>query len=87
MVETALNLFGLVLTGVGAFVTAQAVIISDEDAKSLSRTAWDGNEALYGAFLAQSRNAWRGLICVVFGTALQAIALIYPLAAPYLWAR
>ena len=75
MVETILNLCGLVLTGVGAFVTAKAVIISDEQAKVLSGTYYDGNKALRDALLAQSRSANKGLWCVVFGTALQAAAL------------
>jgi hypothetical protein len=34
MIETWLNLFGLLLTGLGAFVAARSVIISKEQAKS-----------------------------------------------------
>jgi hypothetical protein len=76
MVETILNLCGLALTGIGAFITAKAVIISDKQAKVLSGTYWDENKALYDALLAQSRSASKGLWCVVFGTGFQAAALI-----------
>jgi hypothetical protein len=79
MVETLLNLCGLLFTAGGAFVTAWAVIISDEQAKLLSGPYWNGNEALRKAFLAQSRYARNGLFCVFFGTLLQIAALIYPL--------
>ena len=57
MIETCLNLFGLLLTGLGAFVTARSVIISKDQAKMLSGTHWNGNEALRRALLAQSHNA------------------------------
>jgi hypothetical protein len=57
MIETWLNLFGLSLTGLGAFVAGRSVIISKEQAKSQSGTYWNGNEALRDALLAQSRSA------------------------------
>ena len=57
MIETWLNLFGLLLTGLGAFVAARSVTISKEQAKSQSGTYWNGNEALRDALLAQSRSA------------------------------
>ena len=57
MIETWLNLFDLLLTGLGAFVATRSVIISKEQAKSLSGTYWNGNEALRDALLAQSRSA------------------------------
>jgi hypothetical protein len=44
----------LLLTGPGAFVAARSVIISKEQAKSLSGTYWNGNEALRDALLARS---------------------------------
>jgi len=44
MIETWLNLFGLLLTGLGAFVAARSVIISKEQAKSPSGTYWNSNE-------------------------------------------
>ena len=57
VIETWLNLFGLLLTGLGAFVAARSVIISKEQAKSPSGTYWNSNEALRDALLAQSRSA------------------------------
>ena len=42
MIETWLNLFGLSLTGLGALNAARSVIISKEQAKSLSGTYWNG---------------------------------------------
>jgi hypothetical protein len=38
MFETWLNLCGLALTGVGAFIAARAVMITDEQADLLSGT-------------------------------------------------
>jgi hypothetical protein len=70
------------LTGIGAFVTARAVIISDEQADLLSGTVGDKNKALRAAFLVQSRSARNGLYCIVGGTLLQVFALICPLFAP-----
>lgn len=81
MPETWLSLVGLLFTGVGAFVAARAVIISDEQAKLLSGTYYNGNNALRDALKSQSRSARKGLLCVVAGTALQAAALLYPLLA------
>jgi len=57
MIETWLNLFGLLLTGLGAFVAGRSVSISKEQAKSQSGTYWNSNEALRDALLAQSRSA------------------------------
>jgi|SoiMethySBSTD1v2_1073268.scaffolds.fasta_scaffold245278_3 hypothetical protein len=76
--EPCLNLIGLALTGVGAWLAAWNVIIKPEQAKLLSGTYWDENKALYEALLAQSRGARTGLLFVVAGTALQAVALILP---------
>ena len=56
MIETWLNLFGLLSTGLGAFVAARSVTISKEQAKSPSGTNWS-NEALRDALLAQRRSA------------------------------
>ena len=43
-----IGLFGLVLTGIGAFVAARAVIISERQANDLASTKWDMNVALPG---------------------------------------
>jgi hypothetical protein len=77
MIEVCFNLFGLLLTGLGAFVTARSVIISKEQAEVLSGSYWGGNRALRDALLAQSRNAQIGLYCIVIGTLSQLVALIY----------
>jgi hypothetical protein len=77
VIETWLNLFGLLLTGRGALVTARSVIISKDQAKLLSGTYFSGNEALRHAFLAQSRSAQIGLYCIFVGTLSQIVALIY----------
>jgi hypothetical protein len=77
LIETWLNLFGLLLTGLGAFVTARSVIISKDQAKMLSGTHWNGNEALRRALLAQSHNAQIGLYFICVGTSSQIAALLY----------
>ncbi len=82
MLETALNLAGLLLTAGGAFVAAHAVIITDKQAELLSGTYFDGNEAMRDALMKQSRSARNGLMCVVAGTVLQAAALVIPIFTP-----
>jgi hypothetical protein len=77
VIETWLNLFGLLLTGLGAVVTARSVIISKDQATTLSGTYWSGNAALRDALLAQSRSAQIGLYCIFVGTLSQIVALIY----------
>jgi hypothetical protein len=72
-----LNLFGLLLTGLGAFVTARSVIISKDQATTLSGGYFGGNKALRDALLAQSRSAQIGLYCIFIGTLSQIVALIY----------
>jgi hypothetical protein len=57
MIETGLSLIGLLLTGIGAFIAARAVIISEEQAEELSGTYVVANVALYKALPAQSRAA------------------------------
>jgi hypothetical protein len=79
MIETALNLIGLLLTGTAAFIASRAVIISEKHSRMLSRTSWNGKDALQDALLAQSRAARNGLWCIVAGTAFQIFALIYAL--------
>jgi hypothetical protein len=79
MIETLLYLLGLVLTGTGAFIASRAVIISEVQARALSGTYYNSNQVLREALLAQSRAAKNGLLCIVGGTALQVVALIYGL--------
>ena len=81
MIEAELNLVGLLLTAIGAFVASRAVIISHEQATQLSMQTYSGNNALRDALLAQSRAARRGLSFIVGGTGLQIVALIYAFTA------
>ncbi len=77
MIETVLNLCGLLLVALGALIASRAVIISEAQATLLSGTYYNGNEALRDALLGQSRAARNGLLFISIGTALQIIALIY----------
>jgi hypothetical protein len=77
----ALNLGGLLLTGIGAAIAAKAVIIADAQAATLSGTYWDGNKALEDSLKRQSRSARNGLLLVVAGTVLQAAAIVGPFVA------
>jgi hypothetical protein len=77
VIETWLNLLGLLLTGLGAFVTARSVVISKDQAKMLSGAYFSGNEALRHALLIQSRSAQIGLYCIFVGTLSQIVALMY----------
>jgi hypothetical protein len=79
MVETALNILGLLFTGIGASIAARAVIISEKEANLISGPHFHGNKELRDALVRQSRNAQRGLLGVVVGTGLQVAALIYGL--------
>jgi hypothetical protein len=76
LIETWLNLFGLLLTGLGAFVTARSVIISNDQATTLSG-GYFGGKALRDALLDQSRSAQIGLYCIFVGTLSQIAALLY----------
>ena len=73
IIEAVALLTGLVLTSVGAFVAAKAVIINKEQAEILSGTYYNGNNALKDSLLNQSRNAKYGLWLVGFGTILQIV--------------
>jgi hypothetical protein len=68
LISTLLILAGLIVTGIGAWVTAQAVIIKDsQQADELSATYWDSNPAFKSNLIAQSRSAKRGLLIIVLG--------------------
>jgi hypothetical protein len=79
LVSVACLLFGLVLTAVGAGVTAQAVIITESQASDLATTKWGSNEELKNALLDQSHKAKWGLIVIVLGTVLQILGTVIPL--------
>ena len=70
---------GMCVTGIGAFVAARAVILTEAQAETLSGTYWNGNKALKRSLLAQSRAASEGLWAIVVGTALQVAGELYPL--------
>lgn len=74
-----LNLSGLLLAALGAFIAARAVIISDRQADAISGTCCDNNTALKEALLAQSRNARNGLVMVMLGALLQVASILAPL--------
>jgi hypothetical protein len=73
-----LVLVGLIFIGIGAFVTAQAVIITDDQAKQLGTTMWGSNPGLIESFKEQSRAARNGLYLIVGRTILQIIGTIIP---------
>jgi hypothetical protein len=70
---------GLVLTAIGAAVTAKTVIITDQQAAMIARTPFDSNEALSASLRQQSRGGQRGLWLIFAGTALQLIGTVIPL--------
>jgi hypothetical protein len=74
-----ISLFGLLLTGVGAFAAARAVIISEKKATDLASTKWDMNMELRNSLLDQSKSARNGLALVVLGTLFQVIGTALPL--------
>jgi hypothetical protein len=74
-----ISLFGLLLTGIGAFVASRAVIIGEKQAADLATTKWDMNVNLKNSLLGQSKSARNGLALVVAGTVFQAIGTALPL--------
>jgi hypothetical protein len=57
----------------------RAVIISDKEANLIIGPHLHSNKELRDALLRQSRDAQKGLLCVVVGAGLQMAALIYGL--------
>jgi hypothetical protein len=76
----ALNLVGLVLTAIGAFVAAKAVMIDPTRAALGSGVSWDGTDGLKRTLLVQSASARNGLLWVAVGTVAQINALCLTLA-------
>jgi hypothetical protein len=70
MISALLLLAGLGLTGIGAWIAAGSVIITEKQADRLSATKWNGNQDLKASLLSQSRSAKNGLGLIVGGTAL-----------------
>ncbi|MDZ4391987.1 hypothetical protein [Cypionkella sp.] len=80
--------FGLLLTLIGALITARAVILKEDDAIDigLSRFSSENRDEnlslpMVQNLLASSRGARRGLIVIMIGTALQLIPIAFRLAA------
>jgi hypothetical protein len=71
-----LTLFGLLMSVYGGWVASRAVIISPQQADEVSGTVWRQNAALKRSLVDQSNSASRGLILIVFGSALQAIGIV-----------
>jgi hypothetical protein len=67
-----ISVVGNVITLVGAFRTARAVILTEQQAVEISASPYGGpNQKLATALRDQSEAAKYGLYWVVFGTALQ----------------
>ena len=72
----AILVVGLLMTILGAWRTASAVIIDKKTADALAGTYWGSNLALKQALLDQSRAASCGLKLIVFGSALQIVGTV-----------
>ena len=77
-ISCAALLFGLLLTAIGAAVTAKAVIITDDQAKQLGTTMWGSNPDFIASLKVQSQDAQHGLYLIVAGTILQMIGTVIP---------
>lgn len=78
---------GLALTLAGAWITARAVMLKEDDAIDIGTTrAMANNRAdrianpMVQNLIASSRGARRGLLCIAGGTALQLVPIIVRLA-------
>ena len=69
-----ISILGDVLTLFGAFWTARAVLLTEEKAAGIARTARDENEQLKNALLKQSNDARAGLVCVAVGAGFQIVS-------------
>tara|TARA_R110002124_G_scaffold68177_1_gene184795 strand:+ start:629 stop:916 length:288 start_codon:yes stop_codon:yes gene_type:complete len=74
---------GLVITLVGAWITARAVILQEADAIDIGVGAWAGETdeenlkmPMVQNLLASSRGARRGLFFIAGGTALQIVPIV-----------
>ena len=78
---------GLAITLVGAWITARAVILNDDDAIGVGLARFSGKTReenlqlpMVQNLLASSRGARRGLLFIAGGTALQLVPIIVRLA-------
>lgn len=78
---------GLALTLAGAWITARAVILKEDDAINIGLSRFAGKDRednlrlpMVQNLLASSRGARRGLLFIACGTALQLVPIIVRLA-------
>jgi hypothetical protein len=79
---------GLAITLVGAWITARAVILKDDDAIDIGTTRVMANNRadrihnpMVQNLLASSRGARRGLLFIAGGTALQIVPIVFRLVS------
>jgi hypothetical protein len=70
-ISTALLVFGLILTCVGAGIAAYNVIMTKDHATELASTKWSLNATLRKDLIDQSRSTRNGLLLVAAGTVFQ----------------
>ena len=75
MTGGTLAIFGLVLTALGAGISARGALISKSTAEMLSATCWDQNSNLRDSLISQSRWAAGGLCVIAIGTVFQILAI------------
>ena len=80
--DSALLIFGLLLSLLGAWWAASAVVIDEKTASRLAATKWDMNTELMRALLDQSHAARNGLILVAIGSGIQILGVIFQAAKP-----
>ncbi|MDR5651558.1 hypothetical protein [Ruixingdingia sedimenti] len=86
-VSDILTGLGLALTLAGAWITARAVILKEDDAINIGLPRWASDDRernltlpMVQNLLASSRGARRGLLFIAGGTALQLVPIIVRLA-------
>jgi hypothetical protein len=80
LVPISLTVFGLILTVVGAGLTARGVVVSQATATELASTKWGMNEELRRSIIRQSRDARNGMVFVAVGAMLQIGGLLFQLS-------
>ena len=79
---------GLAITLVGAWITARAVILKEDDALNVGLARFSGKDReenlrlpMVQNLLASSRGARRGLLFIAGGTALQIVPIVFRLVS------
>lgn len=88
VISDILTGLGLAITFVGAWITARAVILKDDDAIDIGTTRVMANNRadrihnpMVQNLLASSRGARRGLLFIAGGTALQIVPIVFRLVS------